>query len=114
MLDDALDRMENGGVVEASRIAAEGKPIVRRLKPAIELFLARPPGYDSDGSAGAEEAMENIMGELQVLLNDLDPDPSQLLTTQLASVTATERTVRATAFVLIPLGLGGVAAVHGC
>ncbi len=110
VLDDALDRMESGGVAEASRIAAEGKPIVRRMKPAIDLFLARPPGYDSDGSAGAEEAMENIMGELQVLLNDLDPDPSQLLAKQLASVTATERTVRATAFVLIPLGLAGVAA----
>ena len=50
------------------------------------------------------------MAELQVLLNDLDSDPSQLLATKLASVTATERTVRATAFVLIPLGLGGVAA----
>jgi diguanylate cyclase (GGDEF)-like protein len=45
-----------------------------------------------------------------VLLNDLAADPSRLLATELASVTATERTVRATAFVLIPLGLGGVAA----
>ena len=26
--------------------------------------------------------MENIMAELQVVLNDLDPDPSQLLATQ--------------------------------
>ena len=50
------------------------------------------------------------MTELQVVLNDLDADPSQLLTTKLQSVTATERTVRATAFVLIPLGLAGVAA----
>ena len=110
VLDEALDRMENGGVREASRTAREAKPIVARLKPAIERFLDRPPGYDSDGSAGAEEEMENIMGELQVLLNDLDPDPSRLLTTKLRSVNATERTVRATAFVLIPLGLGGVAA----
>jgi diguanylate cyclase (GGDEF)-like protein len=44
------------------------------------------------------------------LLNDLDVDPSRLLVTKLDSVTAAERTVRATAFVLIPLGLGGVAA----
>ena len=110
VLDDALDRMESGGVAEASRIAAEGKPIVRRLKPAIDCSSPGHLDYDSDGSAGAEEEMENIMGELQVLLNDLDPDPSQLLATKLASVTATERTVRATAFVLIPLGLGGVAA----
>ena len=54
--------------------------------------------------------MERIVSELEVVLNDLDSDPSQLLTTKLASVTATERTVRATAFVLIPLGLIGVAA----
>ena len=54
VLDDALDRMESGGVLEASRIAARSKPIVARLKPAIEAFLARPPGYDSDGSGGAK------------------------------------------------------------
>ena len=52
VLDDALDRMENGGVREASQIADQAKPIVRRLKPAVEQFLARPPGYDSDGSTG--------------------------------------------------------------
>ena len=110
VLDEALDRMENGGVREATLIAATSKPIVARLKPAIERFVARPPGFDSDGTAGAEEEMENIMGELQVVLNDLDSDPSQLLNTTLASVTATERTVRGTAFALIPLGLVGVAA----
>jgi signal transduction histidine kinase len=110
VLDDALDRMDSGGVIEASRLAQRAKPIVRRLKPAIERFVATPPGFDSDGSAGAEEEMENLIDELAVLLNDLDSDPSLLLATQLGSVTATERTVRATAFVLIPLGLGGVAA----
>ena len=62
VLDDALDRMANGGVPEASRIAAEGEPIVRRMKPAIERFLAHPPGYDSDGTAAPEEEMENIIG----------------------------------------------------
>jgi diguanylate cyclase (GGDEF)-like protein len=110
VLDDALDRMEHGGVREASRLADEAKPILVRLKPAIERFLATPPGYDSDGTEGAEEEMEEITTELQVLLNDLDPDPSLLLKTKLESVTATERTIRATAFVLIPLGLVGVAA----
>ena len=110
VLDEALDRMESGGVIEARRLAGRAQPIVQRLKPAIERFLAKPPGFDSDGSSGAEEEMENIMSELSVLLNDLDSDPSQLLVTQLASVTATERTVRLTAFVLIPLGLSGVAA----
>jgi len=110
VLDDALDRMERGDVREARLIAGEATPIVKRLKPAIELFLATPPGFDSNGSGGPEEAMEVIITELGVLLNDLDADPSKLLATKLDAVTATERTVRATAFVLIPLGLGGVAA----
>ena len=111
VLDNALARMEHGGVLQASRIADDAKPIVRRLKPAIDQFLARPPGYDSDGSSGAEEKMENIMSELEVLLNDLDADPSRLLGTKLEAVTTSERRVRLTAFVLIPLGLGAAA---GC
>jgi signal transduction histidine kinase len=109
VLDEALNRMESGGVIEASQLAGRAKPMIERLKPAIERFLAKPPGFDSDGSSGTEEEMEDIISELSVLLNDLDSDPSQLLATQLASVTATERTVRVTAFVLIPLGLSGVA-----
>ncbi len=110
VLDDSLQRMESGGVLEASQIAKRSKPIVRRLKPTIEQFLAAPPGYDSDGTVGAEERMENLLTELEVVLNDLDADPSRLLATELESVTATEKLVRATAVVLIPLGLGGVAA----
>ena len=110
VLDDALNRMQAGDVPQAQQIANESKPFVRRLKPSIELFLATPPGYDSNGTAGPEEKMERIMTELEVVLNDLDSDPSQLLTAELASVTDTERTVRATAIVLIPLGLLGVAA----
>jgi signal transduction histidine kinase len=109
VLDEALDRMDSGGVLEESRIAGRAKPLVQRLKPKIQRFLATPPGFDSDGSSGAEQEMENVIEELAVLLNDLDSDPSQLLVTKLASVTATERTVRVTAFVLIPLGLSGVA-----
>lgn len=130
VLDDALNRMQNGEVRDAQVVAAESKPIVRRLKPAIEWFLTAcvvkrvvgaptvacvspttPPGFDSKASGGPEKLMEDTMRELEVVLNDLDSDPSQLLTTELASVTATERTVRATAFILIPLGLLGVA---GC
>jgi diguanylate cyclase (GGDEF)-like protein len=110
VLADSLDRMQHGGVPEASRLAHEAAPIVRRMTPAIDRFLARPPGYDSDGNTGDEETMERIIGELQALLNDLESDPSRLLAAKLASVSATERTVRATAFILIPLGLGGVAA----
>jgi len=109
MLDDALERMKHGGVRQASRIADQAKPIVRRLKPAVEQLLARPPGYDSDGTSRAEEKVKNIMGELELLLNDLDADPSRLLATKLESVTTSEHTVRVIAFVLIPLGLGGVA-----
>ena len=110
VLDSSLNRMQNGGVRAESRIAAQAKPIVNRMTPAIDRFLARPPGFDSSGTTGAEEKMENITEELQDLLNDLDVDPSRPLVTKLGSVTGTERTVRATAFVLIPLGLGGVAA----
>jgi len=128
VLDDALYRMQNGEVRDAQVIAGESRPIVRRLKPAIEWFLAAcvvkrvvgaptvacvspttPPGFDAKASGGPEKLMEDTMRELEVVLNDLDSDPSQLLTTELASVTATERTVRATAFILIPLGLLGVA-----
>jgi diguanylate cyclase (GGDEF)-like protein len=110
VLDDALLRMETGEVREAKLIAHRAEPIMVRLKPRVERFLARPPGYDSNGSTGPEKAMEDTMGELQVLLNDLGTDPSQLLATKLESVTASERAVRRTAFVLIPLGLAGVAA----
>ena len=111
MLDESLDRMESGDVRNARRIAREGKPIVRRLKPEIERFLAVPPGYDSDGISRSRGADGEHDGGAPGLLNDLDPDPSLLLETKLASVTASERTVRGTAFVLVPLGLVGVA---GC
>ena len=114
VLDDALDRMQNGEVREARQIATRAKPIMRVMKPRIERFLARPPGYNSDGTAGREAAMEASLGELQLLLNDLDSDPSGLLTEKLAAVTASERTVRRTAFVLIPLGLGSVWCARGC
>jgi diguanylate cyclase (GGDEF)-like protein len=110
VLDESLSRMRDGSVVNADRIADAATPIVRRLKPQIELFLANPPGMDSDGTAGAEEGMERTMEELQVLLNDLSNDPSRDLGARLDSVKASEATVRHAAFVLLPLGLGGVAA----
>ncbi|HYP48394.1 MAG TPA: diguanylate cyclase [Thermoleophilaceae bacterium] len=110
VLDDALARMENGEVRQARRIAQQAKPIVARLKPAVERSLARPPEDESAAATAAEEDLEDRITELQVLLNDLGTDPSGLLAAKLESVTASERTVRLTAFVLIPLGLGGVAA----
>ena len=108
ILDDSLRRMDSGDVHETRRMVARAKPIMRVMKPRIERFLARPPGYDSDGTAGREQAMEASISELQLLLNDLDSDPSGLLTEKLAAVTASERAVRRTAFVLIPLGLASV------
>ena len=48
VLDGSLDRMQNGEVRAESRIAAQAKPIVNRMTPAIERFLARPPGFDSE------------------------------------------------------------------
>jgi diguanylate cyclase (GGDEF)-like protein len=103
VLDGSLARMESGDVQEARRIAGEAKPIVARLRAAVERFLA-------DDSEEAEEALEEVMSELQVLLNDLDDDPSGLLRTKLDEVTESEHAVRGTAFVLVPLGLVGVAA----
>jgi diguanylate cyclase (GGDEF)-like protein len=108
VLDDALGRMEDGNVRQARQLAAQAKPLMRRFKPRIERFLARPPGYDSSGTTGPEKAMEDTMVDLQVLLNNLESDPSEVLITKLEYVSESERTVRATAFVLIPLGLGGV------
>jgi diguanylate cyclase (GGDEF)-like protein len=109
VLDDSLGRMETGAASKTTEIANEGKPIVRRLKPAINRFLARPPGYDSNGTSGPEKKMEDIMEQLQVLLNNLDADPSKVFTTQLASVTASEATVRRVTLVVVPLGLASVA-----
>lgn len=111
VLDDALARMENGGVREASQIAVQGRLIVGRLKPAVERFLlTRSPGADEDASMAAEENLEEVITELQVVLNDLDADPSALLASKLESALDSERTVHATALVLIPLGLGSVVA----
>lgn len=109
VLDDALDRMDNGDVREATQIADRSKPLVQRLTPAIEAFIAAPLGQDNPDNA-VEERMDSLITELQVVLNNLDADPSRLLATELETVTATEKLVRATAIVLIPLGLGGVAA----
>jgi diguanylate cyclase (GGDEF)-like protein len=109
VLDDSLDRMRNGEVLHATRVAVKAKRIVQRLKPAVELALVRPPGYDALDTRPAELRLEALITQLQVLLNDLGSDPSRTLEAKLDSVTATERTVRATAVVLIPLGLGGVA-----
>ena len=109
VLNESLDRMRDGEVLQVRRIAVRAERIVRRLTPVVELSLVRPPGYDALDTPPAETHLEDIITELQLLLNDLGADPSRLLEAKLDSVTDTERAVRATAFVLIPLGLGGVA-----
>ena len=109
VFDDALQRMETGGVPEASRIADQTLPVVARLKPAVDQFLATRSD-ENDRANRAEEELEELLTELQVLLNDLGADPSALMASKLEAVTATERTVRVTAFALIPFGLGAVAA----
>ncbi|MGH8868928.1 MAG: putative bifunctional diguanylate cyclase/phosphodiesterase [Actinomycetes bacterium] len=105
VLDDALARMEYGGVAEATRIAQKAKPIMRELKPRINTFLAVPRDGDDEAVVVAEEDMEVVMVDLQVLLNDLEPDPSTALTERLQAITDSEQTVRWVAFVLVPLGL---------
>ena len=108
VLDEALGRMETGGVLEATLIARRAKPMVRQLNATIEQLLAHPDA-NRDGTEN-EEQRENLIGTLSIVLNDLDSDPSQLLTTHLDSVQATGHTVGILALVLVPLGLGGVAA----
>jgi diguanylate cyclase (GGDEF)-like protein len=104
----AIARMETGDVVQASQIAHDARPLLRRLDPAVDHFLSGPTaGGEIDGEA--EEAMDDLIADLQQLLNRSDSDPSKLVASQLEDVTASGRTVRGTALVLIPLGLGGVA-----
>ncbi|HZG49990.1 MAG TPA: diguanylate cyclase, partial [Thermoleophilaceae bacterium] len=110
VLDNALLRMENGGVRQAGWIADQAKPIVARLKTATRRFLTRPAGSGGEATTAAEEGLEESITELQVLLNDLDADPSALLASKLDAATDSERTVRATAFALLPIGLVSVAA----
>ncbi|HEX2234315.1 MAG TPA: diguanylate cyclase [Thermoleophilaceae bacterium] len=105
VLDASLEQMEHGSVAESRRDAREAKPIVRRMKPAIERFLATPSRGATEGASGVEDAMEDIIEELQLRLNDLEADPSLILTTELERVTATERAVRTAAFLIVPLGL---------
>jgi hypothetical protein len=63
-LGQAIKRTETGGVDEASRIARDARPLVRRLDPAVDRFLSGPTtGGEIDGAA--EEAMDDLIAELQ-------------------------------------------------
>ena len=106
ILDDALERMERGGLVEDSRIAREARPRNRALEPAIQGLLAAQRSRDPDRLESADDRADNVVEGLQLLLNDVREDPSQHLTAKLEAVTDLERAVRRTALVLVPLGLG--------
>lgn len=113
VMPDELARMRSGDSVEAVRVAEQAQPLVDQLGPAVERFLADPKGDirykgDEEGDDTAEDAMEEIIGGLEQLLNDSESDPAQLLAGKLANVTDAGVAVRRTAAVLIPLGLGGV------
>ncbi|HEX8631451.1 MAG TPA: HD domain-containing phosphohydrolase [Catenuloplanes sp.] len=107
-----LARMESGDSAEATRVARTATPLAIRLAPAVERFLADPKGdiryRGDDGDDTAEDAMEEIIAELELLLNDSGSDPAQLLNGKLARVTAAGQTVGRAAAVLVPVGLGGV------
>ena len=110
VLDDAFERMGNGDVRAASRIAVQARPIVAKLTPAVDRFLTRPPEGGGEATTRSEQHLEDVITELQVLLNDLHADPSALLASKLESAADSERTVHATALVLIPFGLASVVA----
>jgi diguanylate cyclase (GGDEF)-like protein len=114
ILPGALTRMELGDAPEPIQIARQARPLAQQLDPAIERLLTDPHGdilykgeFDDDT---AEDAVEALMGALDGLLGNSESDPAELLGEKLRRVTDTSDTVRRTALILVPLGLGGVAA----
>jgi len=110
-----LARMESGDSVEAAQVARRAQPLARELDPAVERFLADPRGdiryRGEDGITEddtSEDAMEEVIGELERLLSDSDSDPALLLTGKLENVTDAGVAVRSAAAILIPVGLSGV------
>ncbi len=110
ILDDALARMERGGVIEASRLAREAQPNVEAMRDSIERLLVVRRSRDPERLEAADDATDETVEALQLQLNDADFDPSGLLITKLEAVTGQERTVVRTTFVLVPFGLGFVVA----
>jgi diguanylate cyclase (GGDEF)-like protein len=115
LLPEALTRMETGTATEPIRVAGLARPVAQQLDPAIERFLTDPRGdvlcrCGDDGDDTAEDAMEELIVELEAMLNDSGSDPAELLDNKLANVTDTGLAIRATASALIPMGLLGVLA----
>jgi two-component system, cell cycle response regulator len=107
-LDEGLKRMASGGVPETARIGRAGQPLEQDLAAAVERFLATSR-RDDEAAEGAEDAMEEVIEDLALLVHDMDSDPSARLTNELDTLTASLRAVRGTALVLAPLGLVFVA-----
>jgi diguanylate cyclase (GGDEF)-like protein len=114
VLAPALARMRNGDHPEAVRVARQATPLAERLPPAIERFLTDPRGdvlyHGENDDDTAEDAMEDIIDELVLLLNESESNPANLLDAKLAGVADVGRAVSRTIVVLVPLGLGFVVA----
>lgn len=110
VLLDSLDRMQLSDVaVEERALATWAKPeIERRLLPSVETFVDAVRAGDEDAVAVAEERTEDIVEGLQLRLNDIAYDPSQLLKEEAAAASVAENKLHRAAFVLVPLGLASV------
>jgi diguanylate cyclase (GGDEF)-like protein len=110
-LPAALERMGSGDAPKAAELAREAEPIAERLVPAIERYLTDPRGdilyHGEDGGDDdtAEEEMERLIGELELMLNAPGSDPAGVLSSKLDEVEAAGRAVSRTALVLAPIGL---------
>jgi diguanylate cyclase (GGDEF)-like protein len=114
ILPGALNRMKAGDAGEPTRVAGLAEPLARQLDPAIRAYITDPNGdilyKGEDDDDTSEDALEDIMQGLEVLLNDAGSDPADLLGEKLHNVSAAGYAVRRTALVLVPLGLLGVGA----
>jgi diguanylate cyclase (GGDEF)-like protein len=112
MLPGALARMKAGDAAEPARVAGLAEPLARQLDPAVHAYITDPTGdilyKGEDDDDTTEDALEDIMQGLEVLLNDSGSDPADLLGTKLENVSSVGAAVRRTALVLVPLGLLGV------
>jgi len=114
LLPDGLARMRAGSAPEPAELARRAQSLAEKLDPAIEAYITDPRGdilyRGEDDDDTTEEALEVILQDLEIMLNRSGSDPAILLNDRLDSATATSDIVRRTAWVLVPLGLVGVAA----
>jgi diguanylate cyclase (GGDEF)-like protein len=112
-LPAALERMGDGDAPEAVELAREAMPLATQLIPAVERYLTDPRGdilyRGEDDDDTSEEAVERLIGELELLLNQAGSDPADVLSAKLDEVLDAGSTVNSTALVLVPLGLAFVA-----